>query len=269
MVGQRKIDSLLVYGAIYLVFIYAPVLLVVLFSFNDGLYVAFPLKGFTIKWYEEMVANTGLTKALMTSLKIATLVSIVSTIFGVLAAKAVTRYYLPGRAPITFTIMLPLVIPTIIFAIALLTILTKILGEQPSTWSVIAGHILLCVPFSMAVMISRLQGFDKNLEEASLDLGENGWQTFWRVTFPLAMPGIVASFLLCFTTSFDEYLLAAFLSGNDTTLPVYIFSQLRFPAKLPGTLALGSCILVISFVIVTFAEWLRRRGVNPDQGMGI
>lgn len=269
MVGRPKIDSLFVYGVVYLIFIYAPVLLVVLFSFNNGLYVAFPLKGFTTAWYEQMLGNEGLTKALGVSLRIGALVSVVSTILGVLGAKAVTRYYLPGRAPITFTIMLPLVIPTIVFAIALLTILTKILGLQPSTWSVIAGHILLTVPFSMAVMISRLQGFDKNLEEASLDLGENGWQTFWRVTFPLAMPGIVASFLLSFTTSFDEYLMAAFLSGNDTTLPVYIFSQLRFPQKLPGTLALGALILVVSFAIVTFAEWLRRRGVNPDQGIGI
>jgi spermidine/putrescine transport system permease protein len=269
MGGKGKYDTLFVYGVLYLIFIYTPVLLIVLFSFNNGLYVAFPLKELTTKWYEEMVTNPGLTKALGVSLRIGAFVSVVSTILGVLAAKAVTRYYLPGRAAITFTIMLPLVIPTIVFAIGLLIILAKFLGLQPSTWSIVAGHVLLCVPFSMAVLISRLQGFDKNLEEASLDLGENAWQTFWRVTFPLAMPGIVASFLLCFTTSFDEYLMAAFLSGNDTTLPVYIYSQLRFPQKLPGTLALGSCILVVSFLIVTFAEWMRRRGVNPDQGLGI
>jgi spermidine/putrescine transport system permease protein len=269
MAVKSKRDALLVYGVVYLIFIYTPVLLIVLFSFNNGLYVAFPLKDLTTKWYEEMATNPGLIKALGVSLRIGAVVSVVATILGVLAAKAVTRYNLPGRAAITFTIMLPLVIPTIVFAIGLLVILAKFLGLQPSTWSIIAGHILLCVPFSMAVLISRLQGFDKNLEEASQDLGENAWQTFWRVTFPLAMPGIAASFLLCFTISFDEYLIAAFLSGNDTTLPVYIFSQLRFPQKLPGTLALGSCILVASFVIVTFAEWMRRRGGTPDQNLGI
>lgn len=267
--NQTKFDALFVYGLLYVVFIYLPVILIVVFSFNDGLYVAFPFKGGTVKWYYEMMNNAGLGKALKVSLKIGVIVAVVSTIFGVLGAKAVTRYYMPGIKTVVFLIMLPLVIPTIIFAIGLLNILTKFIGVQPTTWSVIAGHILLCVPFSMAVMISRLQGFDKNLEEASLDLGQNAWQTFWKVTVPLAMPGIVASFLLSFTTSFDEYLIAAFLSGNDATLPVYIFSQLRFPNRLPATLALGSLILIISFVIVTFAEWMRRRGVNPDSGMGI
>lgn len=269
MNDKVRFDSLFVYGVVYLIFIYAPVVLIVIFSFNNGLYVAFPFKGVTVKWYYDMIHNAGLGKALWVSLRIALFVSVLSTILGVLGAKAVTRYYMPGVKTILFLIMLPLVIPTIIFAIGLLIILTKFIGAQPSTWSVIAGHVLLCVPFSMAVLMSRLQGFDKNLEEASLDLGQNAWQTFWRVTFPLAMPGIVASVLLCFTTSFDEYLIAAFLSGNDATLPVYIFSQLRFPSKLPGTLALGSCILVISFFIVTFAEWMRRKGVNPDSGMGI
>lgn len=269
MPGQQKLDSLFLYGVIYLIFIYAPVILIVIFSFNDGIYVAFPFKGITVKWYYDMMHNAGLGKALRVSLKIGFVVAIFSTVLGVLGAKAVMRYHLPGIKTVVFLIMLPLVIPTIIFAIGLLMILTKFIGLQPTTWSVIAGHILLCVPFSMAVMMSRLQGFDKNLEEASLDLGQNAWQTFWRVTFPLAMPGILASFLLCFTNSFDEYLIAAFLSGNDATLPVYIFSQLRFPNRLPGTLALGSCILMISFVVVTFAEWMRRRGVNPDSGMGI
>jgi spermidine/putrescine transport system permease protein len=115
------------------------------------------------------------------------------------------------------------------------------------------------------VLVSRLEGFDKNLEEASFDLGESGWSTFWRVTFPLALPGIVASLLLCFTISFDEFVLAFFLSGNETTLPIFIFSQLRFPNRLPGVLALGSCILVFSFLIVTLSEWLRRRGVQPTK----
>ena len=96
----------------------------------------------------------------------------------------------------------------------------------------------------MLVLISRLEGFDKSLEEASLDLGENAWMTFWRVTFPLAWPGIVSSLLLCFIASFDEFVLAFFLSGNEATLPVFIWSQLRFPARLPGVLALGSCILL-------------------------
>ena len=93
--------------------------------------------------------------------------------------------------------------------------------------------------------------------------------TFWRVTFPLAIPGIVASLLLTFTISFDEFILAFFLAGQEVTLPIYIWSQLRFPAKLPSVLALGSLILVASFVLVTFAEWFRRRGVQIKSTSGV
>lgn len=261
-------DLLLVYAVAYLAFIYAPVLLLPLFSFNDAIYVAFPLKGFTLKWYEQMINNSPLLGALRTSVEIGFGVAIISTAIGLPAAKAMTRYAFPGKSILLGLISLPLVVPYIFLAIALLTIARKVLDLELSVYTIGASHVLACTPFAMLVMMSRLEGFDKNLEEASLDLGETGWSTFWRVTFPLALPGVVASLLLCFTTSFDEYLLAAFLAGNDETLPVYIFSQLRFPNKLPGTLALATCILVVSFVVVTFAEWLRRRGVQgKDSGL--
>jgi spermidine/putrescine transport system permease protein len=121
----------------------------------------------------------------------------------------------------------------------------------------------------MLVLISRMEGFDNSLEEAALDLGENGWMTFWRVTFPIVLPGIVASLLLTFTISFDEFVLAFFLSSTDPTLPLYIWSSLRFPTKLPAVLALGASIFVISFFVVSFAEWLRRRGVKSGSTSGI
>lgn len=255
-------DLLLVYAVLYLIFLYGPVLLLPLFSFNDSIYIAFPLKGLTLQWYEQMVNNRSLIEALWNSVRVGAVVSVVSTILGVLAAKAVTRYYLPGKGPVTGLIMLPLVVPGIILGIALLMLARRFLDIPLSLYTIGAGHVLVCVPFAMLVLVSRLEGFDKNLEEASLDLGENGWTTFWRVTFPLAAPGIVASLLLCFTISFDEFLLAFFLAGNETTLPIFIFSQLRFPNRLPGVLALGSCILLVSILVVTFAEWLRRRGVQ-------
>jgi len=119
------------------------------------------------------------------------------------------------------------------------------------------------------VLISRMEGFDNSLEEAALDLGESGWMTFWRVTFPIVLPGIVASLLLTFTISFDEFVLAFFLSSTDPTLPLYIWSSLRFPTKLPAVLALGASIFVISFFVVSFAEWLRRRGVKSGSTSGI
>jgi spermidine/putrescine transport system permease protein len=254
----------------YLIFLYGPVLLLPLFSFNNSLYISFPLNGFTFEWYRQMVDNEQLMESLQASLKVAVGVSVVSTILGVLAAKAVTRYYLPGRGPITGFLMLPLVIPSLVLALALLFIMRRVFDAELSLYTVAAGHVMLCVPYSMLVMISRLEGFDRNLEEASFDLGESAWQTFWRITFPLAWPGIVSSLLLCFSASFDEYVLAAFLSGNQTTLPVFIYSQLRFPQRLPGVLALGSCILVGSVVMVSLSEWIRRRGVQPQEtGRGL
>ena len=147
--------------------------------------------------------------------------------------------------------MLPLVIPSVVLALALLVVLRRFFDLELSLYTVAAGHVMLCVPYSTLVMISRLEGFDQNLEEASIDLGDNAWQSFWRIVFPLAWPG-----------TFDEYVLAAFLSGNQATLPVFIFSQLRFPQRLPGVLALGSCILLGSIVLVAFAEWIRHRGAG-------
>lgn len=263
-----RFDLLLVYAVLYLAFLYGPVLLLPLFSFNDSIYIAFPLKGFTFEWYRQMAGNESLMDALQNSIKLGIAVSVVSTILGMFAAKAVTRYYLPGKGPVTGLIMLPLVVPSIILGIALLVIARKILNIDLSLYTIAAGHILLCVPFSMLVLVSRLEGFDKNLEEASFDLGEGGWSTFWRVTFPLALPAVIASLLLCFTVSFDEFVLAFFLAGNEATLPIFIFSQLRFPNRLPGVLALGSCILVVSFMVVTISEWLRRRGVQPTTNKG-
>jgi spermidine/putrescine transport system permease protein len=137
-----------------------------------------------------------------------------------------------------------------------------VFGLPLSLTAVTAGHVMLCTPFATAVLISRLEGFDRALEEASRDLGEGAWGTFRRVTLPLAAPGIVASLLLCFTISFDEFVLAFFLSGTDQTLPVFLYSQLRFPQRLPQTLALGTLILAASTVVVVEAEWLRRRGAR-------
>ena len=168
---------------------------------------------------------------------------------------------------ITF-IMLPLVIPGIIMGIALLVI-ANMSGVGLSLFTIGLGHLMVSTPFAMLVMVSRLEGFDKNLEEASKDLGDSPWSTFRRVTFPLALPGIIASLLLTFTISFDEFILAFFLSGNETTLPVYIWGQMRFPTKLPIVLALGACILMVSFVVVTFAEWYRRRGVQLKTNSGV
>lgn len=256
---RRPNRALHVYALVFLGYLYIPVLFLPLFSFNDSIYIAFPLKGLTLQWYRAMLDNEPMLAALMNSVRVGTVASVFATILGVLGAKAVTRYRFPGQKPVVFVIMLPLVIPGIILGVALLILLSR-LGVTLSLYTVTLGHILICVPFSMATLISRFEGFDKSMEEASSDLGENAWWTFLRVTLPMVFPGVVASLLLCFTVSFDEFILAFFLAGTEPTLPVYIWGQLRFPVRLPSVLALGACVLAVSFVVVYFSQWLTRRG---------
>ncbi|MCY4286048.1 MAG: ABC transporter permease [Thiotrichales bacterium] len=250
-----------IYAVAYLVFLYLPVAVLPVFSFNDSQYVTFPLKGFTFKWYEALADSHGLLNGFWNSVKVAVSVSILSTILGVFAAKAVTRYRMRGRGGLLGFIMVPLVIPEIILGISLLMTFS-LGGVKLSLVTVGIGHLLLCVPFSMLVLISRMEGFDPSMEEAARDLGENAWGTFRRVTLPIIFPGVVASLLLTFTISFDEFVLAFFLCGTDATLPVHIWSQLRFPERLPSVLSLGAIIVVASTIVVFAAELIRRGGVQ-------
>lgn len=261
---SRRFNSFAVYAVVYLTFLYLPVAVLPLFSFNDSPYVTFPLVGFTLEWYKQLAGSHGLHNSLMNSLRVGISVAVISTILGIFAAKAVTRYRMRRSGLLIGFIMVPLVIPEIILGISLLMTFS-IGGIRLSLVTVAIGHLMLCVPFSMLVLISRMEGFDKSLEEAAQDLGENAWWTFWRVTFPVILPGVVASLLLTFTISFDEFVLAFFLSGTDATLPVHIWSQLRFPEKLPSVLALGAIIVVFSTVVILFAELVRRGGVQLNK----
>ncbi len=265
---DRPNRPLHIYALCYLAFLYIPVLFLVLFSFNDSIFIAFPLTSFTTQWYVELVDNEPMLAALMNSLKVGGVTSVLATVLGIFGAKAVTRYRMPGKAPAVFVIMLPLVIPGIILGVALLILLSRI-GIPLSLYTITLGHILISVPFAMATLMSRFEGFDRSMEEAAADLGDNAWWTFWRVTLPMAFPGVLASLLLCFTISFDEFIMAFFLSGTEPTLPIFIYSQLRFPNKLPGVLALGAIILMVSFIVVFFSQWLRRRGTGDTSSSGI
>ena len=258
---ERPNRPLHVYAILYLAFLYIPVLFLPLFSLNENTYIAFPLKGFTTQWYTKMFNDQPMWASVVNSLKVGVAASVLATVLGILGAKAVTRYRMPGRKPVVFLIMLPLVLPGILMGVALLVLMSRI-GIPLTLNTVALGHILICVPFAMATLIPRFEGFDKSMEEASADLGANAWWTFWRVTFPMVFPGVVASLLLCFTISFDEFIMAFFLAGTEPTLPIYIYGQLRFPSRLPPVLALGTIIMLVSFIVVFFSQWLRRYGVT-------
>ena len=265
---SRRPSLLLLYAILFMAFLYGPVMLMPVFSLNDSTFATFPLKGFTLRHYAGMMQNTGMLVSLWNSVMVGSIVSVVSTAVALPAAIALSRYRLPGGGAIISMMMLPLVVPSIVFGVALLVILVRILGVPLTLWTIGAGHLLVCIPFALTVLMSRLEGFDRSLEEASRDLGEGAWMTFWRVTLPLAMPGVISSLLLCFIVSFDEFVLAFFLSGTETTLPVFLFGQLRFPNRLPNSLALGSLILVVSTILVIAAQAIRRRGTTGSQSVG-
>ncbi|MDR6756742.1 spermidine/putrescine transport system permease protein [Mycoplana sp. BE70] len=261
---MRLLPFLPIYVAVYFVFLYLPILLLPVFSFNNAATTTFPLAGFTTKWYASLWGNTVLLEAARNSLMVGICVSLLSTTLGICAARAITRYRFRGQHPATGLIMAPLFLPEIIVAVSLLMI-TLQLGLELSLLTVILGQVVFCIPYSMSVLVSGFEGFDRSLEEASYDLGETAFGTFRRVTLPVVAPAIVSSLLVTFTISLDEFILAFFLSGTEPTLPVYIWGQLRFAAKLPAVLALGSLMIVASVLLLTTAEVLRRRAERRTQ----
>jgi spermidine/putrescine transport system permease protein len=247
------------YALLIVLYLYVPIVILLAFSFNKSVFIAFPFKGFTLEWYSKMLANAGLGQALWNSILVGIAASTISTIIATLAAKAVARHSVPGTRAAISLVSLPMVMPEIILGISLLVLLFSI-GLSLSLLTIVFGHIIICTPYALVIMISRFQGYDPSYEEASLDLGEGALSTFWRVTLPLVWPGIVSSLLLTFLISFDDFVVTFFLTGTDQTLPIFIWSQLRFSDRLPGVLALGSLIIVVSTALLVLVEWLRRRG---------
>ncbi len=253
------------YAIGYLIFLYAPIFLLPLFAFNDSKIIAFPLSGFTTIWFSEMWNDAQMWNALRNSLTISTSTAVLATIFGTLAARASTRFEFRGKAGALGLIMLPLVLPEMIVSMSLLVVLLAI-GVPLSILTVILGHVLICTPFSVAILTSAFQSLDKSLEEAAYDLGETPFSTFRLIILPLVMPGIISSLLICFTISLDEFIIAYFLAGADTVLSSYIYSQFRFPARVPAMLALGTILVLVSVVLLTIAEYFRRRGIAKTGG---
>ncbi len=254
-----------VYALAYLLFLYAPIIILPLFAFNDATIIAFPLTGFSTRWFTKMMEEPTLAIALKNSLFIAVTSSVCATVLGICAARASTRYRFPARGGLMGLIMLPLVLPDIMVAISLLVVLLG-LGVHLSLWTVILGHVLVCTPFTIAILTSAFQTLDRSLEEAAYDLGETAASTFRLIILPLVMPGVISSLLIAFTISLDEFIIAFFLAGTEPTLPVYIFSQFRFPMAVPAIMALGTVLVCASVVLLAIAEYFRRRGIAKQGG---
>jgi len=267
---MKKGTGLRTYAIIYLLFLYAPIVLLPIFAFNSGTIIAFPLEGFSTQWFGALSENTALINSVKNSLFIATCTAILATVLGILAARAGTMGRFRGKGAMLGFVMLPLVLPEIIIAVALLVIFVQVLGVTPSSWTVILAHTLICTPFSIAILNGAFQNLDPSMEEAAMDLGENRWGAFRLVILPLVMPGIISSLLITFTISLDEFIIAFFLTGTNPTMPVYIWGATRFVDSLPMIMALGTILVSLSITLLVIAEYFRRRGIartgNKDTG---
>jgi spermidine/putrescine transport system permease protein len=259
--------ALRVFFALLVVFLYVPLLVLVVFSFNRG-DVSFPLQGFTLSWYQRAAQNPSLIAALERSAIVATITSVLAVALGVLAAYALVRRVFRGKSAFSALVFAPLVIPYLVFGISLLVLfkaLDKVLISVTGTYldvglhAVVIGHVVVALPYTILTILPLLERLSTSLEEAAHDLGASAWQTFWRVTFPLLMPALVSAFMIAFTLSFDEYAIASFLAGNQVTWPVFLFAQLRVPSQLPEMVAVSSVILAISVGLVVASELGRQR----------
>ncbi|MHB8643625.1 MAG: ABC transporter permease [Gaiellaceae bacterium] len=243
--------------AFVVVFLYAPIVVLLVFSFNNAEVPSFPLAGFTLHWYREFLANADLRAALETSAVIAALSSVGAVLLGVFASLALARRRFRGKGAVSALLLSPLVIPYVVFGISLLLLFHQ-LGIARSVLTVVIGHIVISLPYTILVLLPRLQQIDVSLAEASYDLGASRLRTFRSITLPLILPAVVSAYLIAFTTSFDEYAVASFVVGTRVTFPIYLYSALRFPNQLPQVIAVAVVVITISLVVVVAAEIGRR-----------
>jgi len=244
-------------------FLYFPVLVLIVFSFNDNRSTTLPLKGFTWKWYEAFLANNDMLGAIQNSLFVASVATGITVIVGTAGAFALDRVNFPGKTAFRRVILLPIALPGIITGISMLN-LFKMMGFPLSLETVILGHSTALVSIVVTQVFARLQRFNRRLEEASADVGARPWQTFWYVTLPNIRSAIIGSALLSFTLSFDEIPVTFFLTGRDNTLPMYIYSTLR-KGITPQINAVGTIIIVVSLVLIVLSVYLLR-GRDGDRG---
>ena len=244
--------AFLVYG-----FLYLPLIVVVLYSFSATRVNAWPLEGYTFDWYRRMAEDEEIRAAIRLSVRVGLTAAGLAVVLGTLAAFALDRYAFRGKGLIRFLVVLPITLPGIVTAVAMLSFFSLI-GWRLSNWTLIFGHATFCVTLVLNNVVARLGQLPRQLDEASADLGASPWQTFWRITFPLTLPAILAGAILAFTLSFDEIVVSLFLKGRDNTLPLLIWGRLRLGLD-PAVNAAATLIIGVSLAGVLISNRLLRR----------
>jgi spermidine/putrescine transport system permease protein len=253
-----------VYSALFFLYLLLPIGVVIAFSFNQ------PVGKFNYTWNKFTFDNwrywngvPGIQSAIVLSLEIALLASVVATVLGTLIALALVRYGFRGRGVTNLLIFLPLSTPEIVMGASLLTLFLN-LNFVFGFWTILIAHITFCISFAVVSVRARLVGFDRHLEEAAMDLGANEWVTFKKVTLPLIAPAILAALLLCFAVSIDDFVVTYFNSGSEITFPLFVWGAARIGAP-PQVNVIGSAIFVIAvsaMLVNVFVQTRRAKGAS-------
>ena len=261
------------YALLAVSYLALPVLVMILFSFNDPSGRSnISWRGFSLESWFDPLGQPGLAEAVTTSLAVALFATLAATVLGVLIGLALVRHRFRGRSSINLLIFLPMSTPEIVLGVSLLTLFlasTQFAFVPEGTFfplgfhTILIAHIMFNISYVVVTMRARLQGFPRHLEEAAMDLGANEWTTFWRVTFPLILPGVMAAALLAFSLSIDDYVITVFTSGQATTFPLYIYgSQQRgIPVQVN---VVGTIIFLVAVGMVVLSTLLQR-WQRPDR----
>jgi spermidine/putrescine transport system permease protein len=266
----RTSDSrwLFFYAATVFAFLYLPIVVLILYSFNGEGVGGFPPHHLTLDWYRTLLADAPIWDSVINSLQVALAAMAISLAFGVPAALALDRAQFPGKALFRRLVLLPLILPGIITGLSLLMLFHG-LGVRNSIVTIILGHGTALISVATTEVFAGLQKLDRSQEEASLDLGANYWQTFWRITLPNLKLPIIGAALLIFTLSMDEIAVSFFLIGRDNTLPLEIWGRLRRGIT-PEINAVSTIIFVFSLVAIVLWYRLRMRAeIRADVGTEI
>jgi spermidine/putrescine transport system permease protein len=253
---RRRIGTVL--SGFYLtacyIFILLPVAVLILFSFQDGRLAVPPFKGPTLAWYITAFSNDRMMDGLINSLMVGVGSSAISVILGFLAAYGISRYEFPARRLLQGVIILPLAVSYLLVGMGLLVTLSSV-GLGPSLWMVVIGHVVINMPLAFAICLAQLGEHQRKIEWAARDLGASTFRVLTQVTMPMIAPALVAAFCLCFTLSWDEFIIAFLVTRFDVTLPIVIWTMLRGGLS-PQTNAVGSFIFLCSILMLVAVEFL-------------
>jgi spermidine/putrescine transport system permease protein len=257
-IGEHLIMAL---GMLVLLYTFVPIAVVMLMSFNDNSESrnVYAFREFTIDNWTNMFGPDQMFDSVLLSIEIALLATLIATILGTLAAFALVRHRFKGRGAANLIIFLPMASPEIVMGSSLLALFVSAgFGGQLGFWTIFIAHVMFCLSFVIVTVKARLSGLDNNLEQAAMDLYANESQTFWKVTFPLVLPGIISAALLSFSLSFDDFIITNLNAGQELTFPMFVWGAAQRGVPMQVNV-IGTLMFVIAISIVLAGEFGRRR----------